>query len=85
MEVPMTKVTVKASDEYNSLTSILLEHRRTEASNETSVEVLKRIISERNSLMCEFKDHQNEEWAKTLLHRLGNSKIMLDCGLKAQD
>jgi hypothetical protein len=84
MEVPMVQVTVRAADEYNSLTSILLEHRQTEE-KEMSLDVLKRIISERNSLICEFKEHQNEEWAKTLLHRLGNKKIMLDCGLKAQD
>ena len=81
----MVQVTVRSADEYNSLTTLLHEHRHLDNPSESSVDVLKRLISERNTLLCEFKEHQSQEWAQTLLKRLGNQKIMLDCGLKQKE
>lgn len=81
----MVQVTRRSAEEYSSLTGILLDHRYLDNTDELPLEVLRRIISERNMLISEFKEHQGDEWAKTMLNKIGNKRIILDCGLRERD
>lgn len=76
----MVQIKRSALDEYDSLVSLLWEHRQLNQPKEPLSEVLRRIITERNNLIYVFKEHENEEWAQVALKNVNQNRILLDWG-----